>query len=101
MLNTLYKGSDLQDELEKLKNLHKTKTNTVTANESKEKKLESDRKTLQYLEDLEEKKTVVEKARSWERFKVTTNSNYLFSLKLSVSHRQLNLESYSKLGIES
>ena len=73
MLNKLYKGADIQAEIETLEDNLKTKRNTVKTTEAKEQKLETDRLALEKIEQIEERKSVIEKALCWEKFLVCTS----------------------------
>ena len=69
MLSKLRRGGEIQSETEKIDNDLKTKKNTLSSNEQKEKKLEGDMKIIDKREKIKEKKEIYIKALKWQKFK--------------------------------
>lgn len=69
MLSKLRRGGEIQSEIEKIDNDLKTKKNTLSSNEQKEKKLEGDMKIIDKREKIKEKKEIYIKALKWQKFK--------------------------------
>jgi len=107
MLSTLYKGSEIQEGMEKLQSDIKMKENTISSLEQKKQKNEELSKKIEQLELTNERKDILQKALAWEKFsglrkqaKVTRETNRALNEKLSKlskekdSHRDF-LEGYN------
>ena len=69
MLSKLHRGGEIQNEIEKIDNDLKTKKNTLSSNEQKEKKLEGDMRIIDKREKIKETQELYVKALKWQKFK--------------------------------
>jgi len=88
MLNKLKRGEEIQQKLDGKEEELKTKQNTLTSYEQKEKRQEHDRKMLEEREELDKRKVTLDAAIKWAKFKANRKKAQITRAK----KEELNVE---------